>query len=232
MFHVLSTIVIERSFDIAVAAILVLVTLPLVVGLAWVKVVALIALFLVIIGLFALFLIARYKEKVSDWVRKVGQKWAFVEKFVVPQLNKLLDGLSTLTHPGQFLLSLFYIVLAWLMWVVMYDLLIWQITPTAPFWNGAFIGSILALGVAIPSAPAAVGVYEASMVAAVVVLAGTQAESKALAYAILLHILQFIVSAVFGVWGLIRDGQSFSSLMENLRMCRNKEESVESENKN
>ena len=215
-FHILSTIVIERAFDIAVAAILVLITLPLVVGLTWVKTVAITALFLVIIGLFGLFLIARYKEAVSRWIEKISRHWSFVEKYVVPQMNKLLDGLSTLTQPVQFLLSFFWIALAWAMWVFMYDLLVWQILPGAPIWKGAFVGSVLSLGVAIPSAPAAVGVFEASLVAALVLVGGS--ESIALAYAILLHVLQFIVSAVFGIWGLLRDGQSFSSLMKNLHM--------------
>lgn len=215
-FHVLSTIVIERAFDIAMAAILLLATLPLVVGVSWVKTVATIALFLVIVGLFSLFLIAQNREKVSAWVKNVGHRWAWVEKIIVPQLNKLMDGLATLTHPGQFLLSLFWIAASWAVWVVMYDVLVWQIVPSGAWWNGAFVGSLLALGVAIPSAPAAVGVYEASMTAALVIVGGT--ESIALAYAILLHVIQFIICAILGIWGLIRDGQSFSSLMSDLKL--------------
>jgi uncharacterized protein (TIRG00374 family) len=215
-FHVLSTIVIERAFDVAMAAILLLATLPLVVGVAWVKTVAMIALFLVIMGLLALFLIAQNREKVTAWVKKISQHWAWGEKFVVPQLNKLMDGLSTLTHPGQFLLSLFWIALSWAMWVVLYDCLVWQIIPAAPWWSGAFVGSLLSLGVAIPSAPAAVGVYEASMTAALVIVGSS--ESIALAYAILLHVIQFIICAILGIWGLIRDGQSFASLMSQLKL--------------
>ena len=229
-FHVLSTIVIERAFDIAMAAILLLITLPLVIGLAWVKTVAVTALFLVVIGLFGLFLIARYKKNVSSWIEKISHRWGFVEKYIFPQMNKLLDGLSTLTQPVQFLLSLFWIALSWAMWVVMYDMLVWQMIPGAPIWKGAFVGSLLSLGVAIPSAPAALGVYEASMVAALVLVGGT--ESIALAYAILIHVLQFIVSGIFGVWGLIRDGQSFASLKLNLHLGQNEETQANIESKN
>ena len=228
MFHALSTIVIERAFDIAMAAILVLLTLPLVVGLAWVKTVALLALVLVIAGLLALFFVARYQEAVSAWVENLGQRWKFVTRYVIPQMNKLLNGLEALTHPVQFLLSLFWIALDWALWVYMYDVLIWQLLPHAPFWNGAFIGSVLALGVAIPSAPAALGVYEASMVAAAVILGG--AESQALAYAILFHVIQFIVSGFFGIWGLIRDGQTFSSLTTSLRLGQAADKLDEPEN--
>jgi uncharacterized protein (TIRG00374 family) len=218
-FHVLSTIVIERAFDVAMAASLVLITLPLVVIKPWVKTVAMTALGLVIFGLLVLFLIARYREKVSNFIESNSHRWRFLEKHILPQVNKLLDGLSTLTHPSQFLLSFFWIALSWAMWVLMYDILVWQILPGAPVWKGAFVGSILSLGVAIPSAPASLGVYEASMVGAIFYVGGS--ESAALAYAILLHVLQFVISAIFGVWGLIRDGQSFSSLMSNLKLGQN-----------
>ncbi|MHC1740872.1 MAG: lysylphosphatidylglycerol synthase transmembrane domain-containing protein [Anaerolineaceae bacterium] len=229
-FHVLSSIVIERAFDLAIAAILVLVTLPLVVGLAWVKTAALVALVIVIISLLALFLIAINRDKVVSWVEKISQRRPFIIKYILPQLNKLLDGLSTLTHPGQFALSFFWIALSWGMWIYMYDILVWQIIPAAPLWNGAFVGSLLSLGVAIPSAPAALGVYEASMVAAIVLIGGS--ESAGLAYAILLHVLQFIISAVFGIWGLIRDGQNFASILSTLNMNQNPKQLEVEETKN
>lgn len=215
LFHVLSTIVIERAFDLELAAIMVLSTLPLVVGLAWVKTVALIALVVIIAMLFALFLIAQNREKVSGWVEKVSSQNKFLNKYIAPQINKLMDGLSTLTNAKQFILSFFWVFCSWVMWVIVYDFLVWQLVPGAPWWTGVFVGAILALGVAIPSAPAAVGVYEASMTAALVIVGAN--ESAALVYAILIHVLQFTISMIFGLWGLIRDGQSLSSLMVDLK---------------
>ena len=60
MMHVLSTIVIERAFDLAFAAVFLLSTLPLVIGMDWVKTVAMITLALVFAGLVGLFLVARF----------------------------------------------------------------------------------------------------------------------------------------------------------------------------
>jgi uncharacterized protein (TIRG00374 family) len=214
-FHVLSTIVIERAFDIAFAAILVLVTLPLVVGLGWVRTVAFTALVIVIAALICMFLIARNRQKVTQWVEKLGTRWSFVSKRITPQISKLLDGLSSLTNPKQFLISFFWIGVTWVLWILIYNIMMWQILPDAPIWSGAFIGSILALGVAIPSAPAAIGVYEASMVAAVVILGGD--ESSALAIALIMHVLQFLSSGIFGLWGLAREGQSLSSIYARLQ---------------
>jgi glycosyltransferase 2 family protein len=215
-FHVLSTIVIERAFDIVIAAILILVTLPLVVGLAWVKTVALVALAIVITLLVGLFLLARNREKVGAWMQKWGADKRLIGRFILPQMSKLMDGLAALTNPKQFLLSFFWIAITWFMWVIVYDVMVWQVIPDAPIWSGAFVGSVLALGVAIPSAPAALGVYEATMVAAVVVLGGD--ESSALAVALIMHVLQFISCGIFGIWGLAREGQSLSSLYSRLQI--------------
>lgn len=223
-FHVLSSIVIERAFDIALAAILVLVTLPLVVGLAWVKTVAFTALVIVVAALVCLFLIARNREAVAGWMEKIGSKNKFISKYLFPQFTKLMDGLATLTNPKQFLISFFWIAVTWILWILIYDVMVWQVIPDAPIWSGAFVGSILALGVAIPSAPAALGVYEATMVAAVVVLGGDS--SLALAVALLMHVLQFVSSAIFGLWGLIREGHSLASIYQRLSKSEDTESGI------
>ena len=53
------------------------------------------------------------------------------------------------------------------------------------------------------------------MVAAVVVLGGDK--SLALAVALIMHILQFISSGIFGLWGLVREGHSLSSIYKRLQ---------------
>lgn len=214
-FHVLSTIVIERAFDIVYAAILILVTLPLVVGLSWVKTIALVLLAVVIAALVCLFLAARNRQKVSAWTEKIGGRSKFISRYITPQVSKFMDGLSALTNPKQFLISFFWIGMTWAIWVLIYDVMIWQVVPDAPLWSGAFIGSLLSLGVAIPSAPAAIGVYEATMVAGVVIMGGD--ESAALVVALIMHVLQFLSSGIFGLWGLVREGQSLTSVFARLQ---------------
>lgn len=215
-FQVLSSIVIERAFDIAFAAVLALLTLPLVVGLSWVKTTALTILVVVVLGLFGLFFVARNQEKVSAWLEKIAAGKPILEKYIVPPVNKVIQGFSTLTNPKQFFLSLLWIALTWFSWFVIYNVMVRQILPAAPLWAGAFVGAILALGAAIPSAPASLGVYEATIVAAVVILGGD--ESSALAYAILMHFMQFISVGIFGVWGLIREGQSLRSIFASINI--------------
>ena len=119
---------------------------------------------------------------------------------------------------------------SWFSWVVIYNVMVRQILPSAPLWAGAFVGAILALGAAIPSAPASLGVYEASMVAALVVLGSS--EANALAYAFIMHFLSFVSVGVFGIWGLIREGQSLRSLTSNINFQQESSEPAVSEEEN
>lgn len=220
--HVLSTILIERAFDIVFAASIILITLPLVVGAEWIKPVAFTAFVVVICGLIALFLISRNREKFQNWIQNKNFRSRFITTRILPQLNKIMDGLSAMVHPGQFFLSFFWIGVNWALWVVMYYLTIAQLVPDAPLWWGAFIAGLLALGVAIPAAPASVGVYEASVVGAFAVLGVSS--SSGLAYAIVLHLVQVLVTTVFGLWGMIRDEQKLSTLLASITDNKQSEE--------
>lgn len=211
-FHVLSTVVIERAIDILFAAALLLFTLPSVIGADWIKPVAYSALGLVVLGLLSLFLVANNREKVSGWMRTRQVREGFFKKRILPQIEKILDGMSLFTHPSQLLLCFLLIGFSWLIWSILYRSAAAQLVLDAPLWWGAFTGSLLALGVAIPSAPAALGVFEASFVGALAILgipAGTT-----LVYAIILHVNQVFFSLVFGLWGLIRDGRRISQILQ------------------
>ncbi len=210
-FRAFSSVIIERAFDLVIAASLVLVTLPLVIGTSWIKPVAIIALIVVVSCLGGLFFVARHQQPVIDWLNRVTEGHNFIKQKIVPQLEKLIQGFGMLTKPSQFFLSLFWIALTWVLWVTTYYIGVVQMAPGAPLWWGIFVCSIIALGVALPSAPAGVGVFEASMVAALSLL-GVDS-SSALAYAIILHFSQVIIAVILGVWGLIREKQSLTSLV-------------------
>jgi uncharacterized protein (TIRG00374 family) len=215
-FHVLSSIVIERAFDLAFAAILLIFTLPLALGMGWIKPIAWASLIIVILGLLSLWLAARNSQRVHGWGVKLGQRWSLFNKYVVPQLDHLLEGLSPLTDPKRFLKSLSFYALSWVIWVSIYWIMLLPIAPAAPFWWGIFTDTVLALGIAVPSAPGGLGVFEAAIVGALSLL-GVSA-SAALAYAIEMHILNYIITAILGFWGLAREGQSLSKVFSEIRI--------------
>ncbi len=214
-FHVLSTIVIERAFDLAMASGLLLTTLPLVLGVSWARPVAILTMLLVIAGLLCLYLAARNSQKVHGWVTRIGQRWPLVQKWIVPSLDSLLDGLGTLTRLDQFLLALFWILLSWALWVTLYFVMLQPVSPGFPLYQSMFMTGALALGVAIPQAPGGLGVFEATVVATLAIFGISP--SAALAYALLMHFMQFVINGIFGFIELVRSRNSISNLFEQIQ---------------
>ncbi|EKD89506.1 MAG: hypothetical protein ACD_34C00010G0005 [uncultured bacterium] len=225
-FYVLSTIIIERAFDLAFAAAFVVMTLPYLLGMDWIKPIAMIVLILVFAALFILFLVARNKDKVLGWMNKITKPNKIVQ-FILPRIESIIEGFSLLAKPSQFLLCLFLVGVNWVVWTSIHCLAIEAIIPGAPIWWGAFVSGVMALGVAIPSAPSALGVYEASYVAAIAILGGQT--GMALAYAIVLHLINFALAAIFGIWGLIREGLGFSKILSTFGSTEVNTDSIDNE---
>ncbi len=217
--QVLSSVVIERVFDVAVAASMLLATLPLALGMEWAKTVAMIALAIVITMLVIMFLMARNKEVVTNLVHHLGRRWPFVDKYIVPQISALLEGLTALARPSQFFLSLFWILLSWVVAVLEYYVFVLAVAPHAPLWWGMFTDAVLAMGIAIPSAPASLGTFEASIVGALNIL-GID-ETPALALAITIHFIQFFTTGILGLYALLRQGRTLGNLFKDLRVGTN-----------
>lgn len=219
--YVLSTIIIERTYDLAIASGLLLATLPMVlsnalgIGISWAEPVAISTISLVIIGLGSLYLIARNSQKVKERVSNLGNRSRTFEKHITPHLDSFLDGLNVLTQPGQFLLSVIFILICWALYITVFYLILLPIVPHAPLWWAIFSDAVVALGVAVPSAPGGLGVWEASIVGSLSILGVST--SSALAYALLMHLLNFLVVGVFGFYGLSREGQSLTALFSKIK---------------
>jgi uncharacterized protein (TIRG00374 family) len=222
--HVLSAIVIERAFDLAFAACLLLSTLPLALGMDWAKPIAITTLLVILSGFVVLFLVARNQEMVQRWANRFGERYGWVKRYILPQVQSLMNGLGVLTQPKQFLVSLAFNGLSWLVGVGLYYVMLFSIRSAVPFWWGIFADSILAMGIALPSAPAALGVFEASLVAGLGLL--DVPYSDALAYAILMHFLQFVITGILGFYSLTKERHSIGALFNEVRF-RKSEKSVE-----
>lgn len=215
MMHILSTIVIERAFDLAIAAGMLLSTLPLALGMEKARPVAIITLLLVMIGLALLYAMARFQTTAHNWAAWLGKRIPLVEKYLIPQLDSLLRGLSVLANPRLFLISLGWILLSWVIAVLEYYFMLLSLDPHPPLWHAAFVDAILAMGIAVPSAPGAIGVFEAAMVGALKLLGF--AEASGFAYAVIVHFQQWIITGIFGIYGLASEGRSLTSFFHDLR---------------
>lgn len=218
--YVLSTVIVERALDLAIAAGMFLSTLPLALHMESLKPIAISMLIVVMIGLILLVAMANNKMKVHEWVASLSKRSRIVEKFLVPALDSLLNGFSILTKPIQFLLSLFWILVCWTFWALLYFLAIRTFMPEAPFWWAIFAQAVLAMGIALPSAPAGLGVFEGALVGALAVLGMDQ--SKSLGMALVLHAIQIITTFILGGYGLMREGWTLERLLAQIKIKQTK----------
>ena len=216
--YVLSTVVVERALDLAIASGMFLSTLPLALKMEWLKPIAVFWLLAVFVGLIVLFIMANNRQSVHRWVTQKGEKSPWIQKYVLPGLDSLLKGFSILTKPGQFILSLFWLVLCWTFWALLYYLAIQTFVPAAPFWWAIFAQAVLAMGIALPSAPAGLGVFEGALVGALAVLDPNISQSVSLGMALVLHVIQIISTFILGGIGLLRQGWTMKKLIEQVNI--------------
>lgn len=217
-FFILSTIVIERIYDLAIAGGLLLATVPFTLKLDAAQPIAISILGLVGLGLLALFLLARYRNWVKDKLEKVTTDNTSFRKKVFPRLMASLDGLAVLAQPNFFLLSICLMLGNWLCGVIEIHILLNSVGIQAPYWWAGFALGVVSLGIALPSAPAGLGVYEIAMVGALSLL-GVPA-AQALAVAIVAHLIHICVTGVIGVYALFKDGETLAGLYQRLRVAR------------
>jgi hypothetical protein len=208
-------IVIERFYDLAFAAIILVSTLPFVLSnVAWARPVAYSTLAIVGVGLLSLHLIARYRLSIKAWIDRVAHRVALVEKHILPQIDSFLDGLAVLTNTRLFLASLFWMALTWIFAVIDQYVLLLGLMPNAPLLYSTFAMGAASFAGAIPSAPAGLGVLEGAVVGAFAILNADK--SVAFALAIIHHIAHIIYSGVVGLYGFSQDDMSLMSMYEKL----------------
>jgi uncharacterized protein (TIRG00374 family) len=218
LFHVLSTIVVERSYDLAIAAGLLLITLPLALGLDWARPVAAVLLVVILAGLLVLYLAARHRERVEAWVERLAGRRTLVRRFVLPQLHSVLNGFSVLTRVEFFAGSLALLGLSWFLAILRDWMLIRTFVPDAPFWWAALGISAANIVGAVPSVMGALGTYELGGTGALT-LVGMPGEA-ALAYILVVHVTHLVFSTLIGAYGLSQEGQTLSELTAEIRGLR------------
>lgn len=215
MFYALSTIVVERSYDLVIAASLLLATLPLALGLEWARPVATLLLVIILAGLFAVYLAARHRERVEGFVDRLAGRWDWVRRLVLPQVHSVLSGFSVLTRFEFFAGSFGLLALSWFISILRDWMLIRVFEPQAPLWWAALGISASNIAGAIPGMMASIGTFELGAVGALGLVG--MAREHILAYAVIMHIIHLIFSSLIGALGLSREGQTFSELYAQIR---------------
>jgi len=208
---VLSAIVVERLYDMILAVGLMLMLLPLASGAAWAARAAWVGAAVVVVALaFVWFALRRPQTIESVLARLPGPTTAWQRLW-----TSFRDGLEVLRAPSRLLLSFAWMAASWVLAILEYWLVLRSVLPAVePLWAGFMLAATL-LGVAIPSLPGYVGVFEAAGVAALSVF-GVPAD-QGLAAALVLHGMVYSVASLIGAVALALDGDTLTGLFNQAR---------------
>lgn len=125
-------------------------------------------------------------------------------------LESLVSGFAALRSPGRFARILFWAVLMWVLNAGAFYIGFVAVGMEVPFWAAIFVASLIAIGVAAPSSPGFVGVFEffAKTGLALYGVSSTLAVGWALAF----HFIAFIPITVLGFYYFGQLGMHFKDL--------------------
>lgn len=208
---VLSSIVVERLYDMILAVGLMLVLLPLASGAVWAARAAWIGGLAVALALACVGFALRRPQSVEALVARLPGPTAAWHRLWV----SFRDGLAVLQTPRRLALSFAWMLASWGLALVEYWLVLRSVLPAAqPLWAGFMLAATL-LGVAVPSLPGYVGVFEAAGVAALSVF-GVPPD-QALAAALVLHGMVYSIASLIGAAALVSDGDTLTGLYRQAR---------------
>lgn len=226
--QVFTTIVVERFFDVLALAILFVVVLPHVpfesvrgssdeLGVfRWSREELMaVSTAAVVIGIAGFLLLCRFGRSISHALTDVlGIRHPFVRK----ALTSGFDGLEVLWKTRKLLPALLWSLVLWFVvcvsfWVTLLAFPSGSTTLGAILGlNGAiFMNCVLCAGVAAPAAPGFFGVWHAATKIAFLPYGEADA-SAILAYAIIVHLLNYALTILLGVESLRNEGVSWSEM--------------------
>jgi glycosyltransferase 2 family protein len=195
--QIAATVGLERVHDVAALLLLLAVALPFLPEVTWLRAAAWLGAGLVLALLLAVVFLVRYQERglrvllwPLRWVPGMSaERWEHAPA-------NAARGFRGLTDPRMALVALGWTIAGWLAlslsaWVLMFGFDL-ELSPLA----GVLVTIAVGLGMVIPSAPAAAGVFEAATIVALA--AYGVAAAPALSYGLVLHAVNFAPYIVAG----------------------------------
>lgn len=210
----LSAVALERMFDLALTGILVLSVFPSIAGLEWGNQVLATALGLTFVFFLALFVLGSARARILEIAAKVAQKFQFLRPVLDP-LDHFLNGLAQVRDLRRSVPAFFWIMTTMLLWWAEYWIVLRGFFPDASVYWGllSLIGGLI--GVALPSSPSSLGVFEGAVT--VVLTMGGMEPDAVIAYAIAIHMLNILTLSALGVLGLLVERRSLGSIVTAAR---------------
>lgn len=219
--EIIPTIVIERTVDLIISAVIFLAALPYVVNSESSPTLGYVIGGVMLLGLVFMYVLARNNQWALDVFHKLSGRIPALQKVGGSFLMSFFQGLGVLTDGWLFLRFLFWMIVNWAIALLAYYLMVLAFFPDAQWLWAVFGLGMAAFGGAVPSAPGAVGTFEGAVVFALTRF--TADESTALAAALTMRLYNYLNSTVIGVLGLSREGQTLSGVYRQLMNFRNQQ---------
>jgi uncharacterized protein (TIRG00374 family) len=212
--EILPTIIIERVLDLAFSAAILLSAIPYVTGAPdALKQTAYVASGLVVVGLFAMYLLARNHVWALGLYEKLSANWPILQRFG-GLVKSLFEGLAILTDGWLFLRVLGLMMINWAIAIAQFMAILLAFFPNAQVVWAMFGLGAAAFGGAVPALPGGVGTFEGVMGGALVLV--TFDKARSFAAAIIAHLLNYLITGVVGIYALSREGQTLSGVYQEL----------------
>lgn len=211
-WQVLPTILVERAVDLLIAIGLFLGALPFIFQYSQGNLVIVVIGVFIVAALTLFYFMVRYQVPLLKWVKTRNMPWPNLQVHIYNSLRDLLSGLSVLADGPRLFRAFAWMLLSWTLAVGFQFFLLRAFLPQAKILWAVFALGAVALGVALPSSPGSLGVYEGSLVAALLVFDIPKA--TALAYAILSHLTSLMIVFPLGAYVLFRKGIAFKELFD------------------
>jgi uncharacterized membrane protein YbhN (UPF0104 family) len=214
----LSAVALERVFDLILSFVFLLIAFPLLsgkVGNDWM----LISSFgLAAIGFLGLLLLGALSARITHVAERIAEKVPLIRPALKP-LERFLEGLRLVRDLRYSVPAFLLIGVTMLLWAADYWIVLRGFVPSAAVYWGllSLVGGLI--GVALPSSPGALGIFEVSLT--LVLTAGGMARAVAVAYALSLHVLNTLTNTLLGLLGLLAERQSLGSIISVAQASEN-----------
>jgi len=215
----LSAVLIERVLDLCMIVAFLLAFLPLAIGLLGTPWAVGVAILVPVLALGILLIIAHrpaWLLRLVNWgVGLLARLWGGAARLET-LFHAFVDGLAALQDSGRLIRATLWSGLTWTFAGLSASLMVAAFVPDRGWPEtltiGYFVLVVVGLGIALPSAPASVGVWQAATVAALSVFG--IAGGTALSFALVNHLANFSLMSLLGAWALIRERESLGHLAQ------------------
>ncbi|MDI6751647.1 MAG: lysylphosphatidylglycerol synthase transmembrane domain-containing protein [bacterium] len=151
-----------------------------------------------------LFLLKTHKRWTIKQVEKISLRFSKI-------IENFSEGLSVLSSKRKILLLSFYSILSWLIAGFSIHLFLLSIGIFLPLHIAFFVLVMTVIGVMIPAAPGYIGTFHYFCILALQIFG--QDKEIAASFSILLYLVNFIPTTLFGIACLFIEGLSFSKIL-------------------